>query len=67
MAAVASFGLVDEERLLEGLVALVPIALGLPLGIRLARRIDRRVFNWCLLAMLWALEVRLLWQALRPA
>ncbi|HEX9835240.1 MAG TPA: sulfite exporter TauE/SafE family protein [Alphaproteobacteria bacterium] len=65
MASVASFGLVDEERLLEGLVALAPIALGLPLGIRLARTLDRRVFNWCLLAMLWALEARLLWQGLR--
>jgi uncharacterized membrane protein YfcA len=64
MAAVASFGLVDGERLLEGLVALAPIALGLPLGIRLARTLDRRAFNWCLLAMLWALEARLLWQGL---
>jgi hypothetical protein len=62
--SLANFGLWSQERLTEGLLALVPTVLGIPLGIRLARHVNSRAFNWCLLAILGLTEVRLIWQGL---
>ena len=62
--SLANLGLWSTERLVEGLLALVPSVIGIPLGVRLARRIDARMFNWCLLGVLGLTEIRLIWQGL---
>jgi uncharacterized membrane protein YfcA len=62
--SLANLGLWTGERLTEGLLALVPSVLGVPLGIKLARRIDPAKFNWCVLGILALTEIRLIWQGL---
>jgi uncharacterized membrane protein YfcA len=62
--SLAGFGLFSDARLAEGLLALVPSLAGLPIGIRLARRIDKRAFNAFLMALLVAMEAHLIWQGL---
>jgi uncharacterized membrane protein YfcA len=62
--SLANLGLWTGERLTEGLLALVPSVLGVPIGIRIARYIDARKFNWFLLGVLGLTEIRLIWQGL---
>jgi uncharacterized membrane protein YfcA len=62
--SLANLGLWSGERLTEGLLALVPSVLGVPLGIKLARRIDPAKFNWFVLGILTLTEIRLIWQGL---
>jgi len=64
IVSLANLGLWSKERFVEGLLALVPSMLGMPLGIRLARHIDARMFNWCLMGVLVLTEARLIWQGL---
>jgi len=64
IVSLSLLGLLAGDRLIEGLFALIPTMIGLPLGIRLARFIDARIFNWCLLAILGLTEMRLIWQGL---
>ncbi len=63
MGAILHYHLLTPQRLLEGIVALVPVALFLPLGTRWARRISPRTFSRMLIAVLIAMELRLLWLA----
>ena len=63
-ASLSGFGLWTGERIAEGLLALIPTVIGTPIGIALGRMMDARVFNWCLLGLLAAVEVRLVWQGL---
>lgn len=55
-------GLVDGERLLESMAACVPIAIFLPLAVRLGQRISIRAFNWFVIALLVVIEARLIWR-----
>lgn len=55
-------GLIDGERLLESLAACVPIAICLPLAVRLGRRIGDRAFNGFVIALLVVIEARLIWR-----
>ena len=52
--ALVWFGLYTDHRLLESLLALVPIAVALPLGSWAARRISVRTFNRVVLLLLLA-------------
>ncbi|MFQ5347785.1 MAG: TSUP family transporter [Rhodothalassiaceae bacterium] len=61
MSAILHYGLLTPQRLVEGLVALVPVMLFLPLGARLGRRISPRGFARLLIVVLIAMEARLLW------
>lgn len=58
------FGLFTQTRLLEGLLALLPIVIVLPLSIRLARVISRRVFDGILIVLMIVMEIKLLYNAL---
>jgi hypothetical protein len=64
ISAMAAFGLFTPERLIGGLIALVPVAIATPFGIRLSRRVSRRVFDACIIAILVAMGARLLWKGL---
>lgn len=54
-----AFGLFTVERLLWGLAAVVPMALGTPFGIWIGRKINVRVFNACVITLLVAMFVQL--------
>jgi len=58
-----AFGLFDSQRLAEGFLALIPMAIFLPLGIRLTGRVDPKLFEKILLALMALLAARLLWVA----
>ena len=51
--ALAGLGLFTPSRLLEGLLALIPMAIALPIGARLATRMSAKTFDiWILLLLL---------------
>ncbi|GGK40025.1 sulfite exporter TauE/SafE family protein [Salinarimonas ramus] len=52
-------GFLDWWRLVEGVLALAPIALGMPLGNALAKRLSRRAFERLIVAILAVMAVRL--------
>ena len=54
-----AFGLFTTERVVQGLVAMIPVVVGTWLGLRLGRRIDARTFNVCVLVLLSAMAVKL--------
>jgi uncharacterized membrane protein YfcA len=62
-AAMSSFGLFTTERIVGGLIALVPVVIATPFGIRLSRRISRRAFDVCIIVILVAMGLRLVWRA----
>lgn len=57
-------GMYTPARLLESLLALVPVLLVLPVGIRLARRLDRRRFDLAVLSVLVVMGTKLAYDAL---
>lgn len=58
------FNLFTPDRLLHGLIALVPVAIFLPVGIRWARHLSPVAFQRALLATLVVLELRLLYDGI---
>lgn len=62
VAAVAAAGLYDGERLAQGLLAVAPVAVFVPLGMRMARRLSPRVFRMVVVAAVGAMEARLVWE-----
>lgn len=61
--ALAALGLYSSSRLSESLLALIPIALTLPLGSRAARRLSPRAFQRVVLVLLAASAVSLAYNA----
>jgi hypothetical protein len=64
IAAMSSLGLFTKERLIGGLIALIPVVVATPFGIRLSRRISRRAFDVCIVVILLAMGARLVWRGL---
>lgn len=64
MIAIYGFGLFSRERLLEGVLALIPVALTMPVGLRLGRLVSRRAFDAAVLALLFVMGVKLAWQGI---
>jgi len=62
LASFVWLGLIDTQRLGESLLACVPVAIFLPLAVRLAGRIGDRGFNWIVIALLIVIEARLIWR-----
>ena len=54
-------GLYDQERIVQGLLAVIPVMIFIPLGMRLTERISARAFNWIIVAIISAMEVKLVW------
>lgn len=59
--ALYQFGLFTRTRLVEGLLALLPIVVVLPLSIRLARIVSRRVFNAILVVLIVIMEIKFIY------
>ncbi|HWM75482.1 MAG TPA: hypothetical protein VNQ53_17165, partial [Nocardioides sp.] len=59
-----ALGAYTATLLLEGVLAIIPVAVMLPLGARLSRRLPARTFSHIVLVTLVAAAVALVWQAL---
>lgn len=60
--AVAGAGLMDRTRFIEGLLALIPMAMFLPVGMRMSRHIGARTFNRLIIGLVVVMEIKLIWQ-----
>jgi hypothetical protein len=67
VAAVAGGGLLDVQRLGEGLLAVIPTLLFVPLGMRMTRLLSPQLFNRIIIACVVAMEARLIWKAVITA
>jgi uncharacterized membrane protein YfcA len=62
-AAMSTLGLFTMDRIIGGLIALVPVVIATPLGIRLSRTISRRAFDICIILILLGMGTLLIWRA----
>lgn len=62
VATVAIAGLFDQERVIQGLLAIIPVAIFVPLGMRMAKRVSPRVFRFLVIGLIGLMEVRLVWK-----
>ena len=58
-----AFGLFDAERLWQGVLAVIPMAIFLPLGIHFNGRVDAKLFDRIIVALMVLLSARLFWVA----
>ncbi|PPR09135.1 MAG: hypothetical protein CFH41_02773 [Alphaproteobacteria bacterium MarineAlpha11_Bin1] len=54
-------GLYNEERVVQGLLAILPVMIFIPLGMRLTRKVSGRAFNLLIVGIIALMEVRLVW------
>jgi hypothetical protein len=66
-AAVAGLDLYTPGRMVQGLLAVLPMAVMLPVGAKVAHRLSQRMFDYCILALLLATTAKLLFDALTGA
>ncbi len=59
ITSMTAFGLLTTERVIQGLIAMVPVIAGTWLGLKLGRRIDARTFNICVFVLLSAMALKL--------
>ncbi len=64
---VAIAGLYDQERIIQGVLAILPVMICVPLGLRLAKKISPRMFKVVIVAVIGAMEVKLVWGLLGGA
>jgi uncharacterized membrane protein YfcA len=63
LVTLIALGAFTEERTVQALLAIVPVLVMTPIGIRLGRRLDQRAFELIVLSLLGFAAVRLLWSA----
>jgi uncharacterized membrane protein YfcA len=61
VAGVGVAGLYDQERVIQGLLAILPVVIFIPLGMRLTRRVSPRLFSLIIVGIIAAMEVRLVY------
>ena len=61
MVGVGVAGLYDQERIFQGLLAIIPVMIFIPLGMRMTKQVSARVFNLMIVGIIAAMEVRLVW------
>ena len=54
-------GLYTQDRIIQGLLAIIPVVFFIPLGMRLTQRVSPRVFNLMIVGIIAAMEVQLVW------
>jgi uncharacterized protein len=54
-------GLYDQERIIQGLLAIIPVMIFIPLGMRMTKRVSARVFNLVIIGVIALMEVQLVW------
>jgi len=62
LAAVSGFGLFDQERVMQGLLALIPVVIFVRLGMRMTRLISAKLFDRLIIGVIVAMEGKLVWQ-----
>ncbi len=62
VVAVGIAGLYDAERVVQGLLAIIPVAVFVPLGMRMASRISPLAFKLMIVGVIGLMEVRLIWK-----
>ena len=67
VAAVSGAGLMDRTRLLQGLIAVIPTVIFVPIGMRLTRTISQLLFNRLIVGLVIVMECRLIWQVVTIA
>lgn len=60
--ALRQFGLFEGARPLESLIAIVPIAVGMPIGIYLSKRMSQRTFDRIMIGIFVVVEIRLVYE-----
>lgn len=64
IAAMIALGMFTQERTIEGLFALIPLAIFQYLGMKTMGRISLRLFNGAVVVMLILMEIKLVWDGL---
>jgi uncharacterized membrane protein YfcA len=54
-------GLYDQERVFQGLLAIIPVMIFIPLGMRMTKKVSARAFNLIIVGIIAAMEVQLVW------
>ena len=54
-------GLYDQERIVQGLLAIIPVMIFIPLGMRMTEKVSARVFNLMIVGTIALMEVQLVW------
>jgi hypothetical protein len=67
ISAVSGAGLMDQTRLLQGLIAVIPTVIFVPIGMRLTRAISQRLFNRLIVGLVIVMECKLIWQVATSA
>ena len=62
--AVSGAGLMDQTRLIEGLIALIPTAIFVPIGMRLTRLVSAKQFNRLVIGIIVVMEIKLVWEGI---
>ena len=61
LIGIAVAGLYDKERVVQGLLAIIPVVIFTALGMRLTQKISARVFNLIIVGLIAAMELKLVW------
>lgn len=64
VASLTQLGLYTPQRVFEGVIALGPVVIFLPLGMRMAKKISREIFDRLLISILVVMEFKLLYDGL---
>lgn len=64
LASLYQLGLFTYTRFIEGMLALLPIVIALPIGIRLARVISRRAFDKILIVVIVVIELKFIYNGI---
>ena len=67
LAGVSGFGLFDQERLLQGVLALIPVVIFVRLGMRTTRLMSPKLFDRLILGLIVVMELKLVWQVITNA
>ena len=67
LIAVAGFGLFDQERAMQGLLALIPVVIFVRLGMRMTRMISAKLFDRLIIGLIVVMEGKLVWQLIEGA
>ena len=54
-------GLYDQERIIQGLLAIIPVMIFIPIGMRMTQKVSARTFNLIIVGIIVAMEAKLVW------
>ena len=64
IGSLAVFGGYDQERVIAGIIACVPVVAVIPIAMRVGKKLSVETFQWLVLAVLGVAAVQLLWSGL---